>query len=70
MTSQSPHAPPVQLHRNHGLFSDYYLNETLPQHSDWKELIEEAKPVMERLKRRAGRDCPLEHKEEAADAVS
>lgn len=48
-------APPQQPlleqpHRNHGLFSDHYLNETLPRRPDWQELVEEAKPVMERLK--------------------
>ncbi len=44
---------PLQLeqpHRNHGLFSDHYLNETLPQRPDWQGLAEEAKPIMEQLK--------------------
>lgn len=39
-----------QLHRNHGLFSDYYLNETLRRHPDWRNRVEEALPVMEQIK--------------------
>jgi hypothetical protein len=46
----APLQPPEQPHRNHGLFSDHYLNETLPQRPDWQGLVEEGKPVMERLK--------------------
>ncbi len=47
MPAQSTHTPPVQPHRNHGLFSDHYLNVTLPTRQQWRELIYEARPVME-----------------------
>jgi hypothetical protein len=48
----APPQPPLleQPHRNQGLFSDHYLNETLSQHPDWQGLVEEAKPVVEQLK--------------------
>ncbi len=37
---------PVKIHRNHQLFSDHYLDETLPQRSDWLDLVPLADPVM------------------------
>src|SRR5829696_5508898 len=45
--------PPLleQPHRNHGLFSDHYLKEMLPQRPDWQRLAEEAVPVKDQLKR-------------------
>jgi len=48
----APPQPPLldQPHRNHGLFSDYYLNETLPRRSDWRELLGDAELVMEQIK--------------------
>lgn len=36
-------------HRNSGLFSDHYLNVTLPRRTDWRELVSEAGAVMEEL---------------------
>jgi hypothetical protein len=39
--------PTKNPHRNHGLFSDHYLNVTLPVRPEWSELIDEARPVME-----------------------
>ncbi len=40
-------------HRNHGLFSDHYLNVTLPARLDWKALAValavEARPVIEEI---------------------
>ncbi len=41
--------PAEQYHRNSGLFSDHYLNATLPRRADWQELVSEARPVMEEL---------------------
>ena len=38
-----------QHHRNSGLFSDHYLNSTLPRRSDWQELVSEAEAVMDEL---------------------
>ena len=43
--------PGEQPHRNHGLFSDHYLNVTLPGRPDWRTLMEEARPVMEGVSR-------------------
>ena len=37
------------LHSNHQLFSDHYLNHTLPQRLDWLELQEAAAPMRETL---------------------
>ena len=39
--------PAGRPHRNQGLFSDHYLNVTLPARPDWKALAGEARPVME-----------------------
>ncbi len=36
-------------HANHLLFSDHYLNRTLPQRLDWLSLAEAAAPVREAL---------------------
>jgi len=39
--------PPGETpHRNHGLFSDHYLDVTLPERPGWKELAKEARPAM------------------------
>ena len=36
-------------HRNQDLFSDHYLNVTLPARPDWKALANEARPVAEKI---------------------
>lgn len=36
-------------HSNHQLFSDHYLNRTLPQRLDWPQLLEAAAPVRETM---------------------
>ncbi|MGB3632597.1 MAG: N-6 DNA methylase, partial [Rubrobacteraceae bacterium] len=41
--------PAEQHHRNSGLFSDHYLNATLPRRTDWQELVSEAGAVMKKL---------------------
>ncbi len=44
--------PPLLLaqpHRNHQLFSDYYLNTILPRRPDWSRLEGAARPVMDRI---------------------
>ncbi len=38
--------PADTAHRNHGLFSDHYLNLTLPDRPDWKALEDEANVAM------------------------
>ena len=43
--------PATQPHHNHGLFSDHYLNVTLPERHEWKGLVEQARPVMEGISR-------------------
>jgi type I restriction-modification system DNA methylase subunit len=40
---------PAKIHRNHQLFSDHYLDETLPRRADWLELITIAEPVMAQI---------------------
>jgi len=43
-------AQPVgRPHRNQGLFSDHYLNVTLPARPDWKALVDDARPAMEEI---------------------
>ena len=39
--------PTERPHRNHGLFSDHYLNVSLPERPDWRELESEAAGKME-----------------------
>ncbi len=39
----------TQPHRNHGPFSDHYLDVTLPQRPGWEELIGRVRPVMEEI---------------------
>ncbi|HLM77652.1 MAG TPA: hypothetical protein VK361_04570 [Rubrobacteraceae bacterium] len=51
MPAQSTPKPSVQPHRNHGLFSDHYLNATLPGRPDWRELAEESGATMEAVAR-------------------
>ena len=46
-----PTVPATQPHRNHGLFSDHYLDHTLPGRPDWAALAEETRPVMEEVAR-------------------
>jgi hypothetical protein len=46
-TAQSAERP----HRNHGLFSDHYLNATLPERPDWRALGGEAAEKMAEVAR-------------------
>lgn len=41
--------PPEQAHRNSGLFSDHYLNATLPGRQDWRELASKAGPALQSI---------------------
>jgi hypothetical protein len=43
--------PTGRSHRNQGLFSDHYLNATLPARPDWKALANEAHPAMNEIAR-------------------
>jgi hypothetical protein len=47
--TQLPLAP-AQLHRNQQLFSDYFLDQLLPQRADWRALADEAAPVLRELR--------------------
>jgi hypothetical protein len=38
-----------QPHDNNGLFSDHYLNVTLPGRQEWRDLADQAHPVMEAI---------------------
>ncbi len=42
-------ALPLETHRNHYLFSDYYLNTLLPRQSSWREADAEAAQALEAL---------------------
>ena len=49
MSEATQPIPATQPHHNHGLFSDHYLNMTLPGQPGWEELVERARPVMEEI---------------------
>src|SRR5947209_1526415 len=40
---------PLKIHNNQQLFSDHYLDETLPQREDWQALTSEVRPIMEQI---------------------
>lgn len=40
---------PLEKHRNHYLFSDYYLDHLLLQQPDWQEATSEARAAMKQL---------------------
>ena len=40
---------PLEKHRNHYLFSDYYLDHLLPRRLDWQKATAEARAAMKRL---------------------
>jgi hypothetical protein len=63
----APTQPPLleQSHRNHGLFSDHYLNETLRRRPDWQQMVEEAIPVKEQIKSIFERYKPTPSEKEA-----
>ena len=42
---------PLEKHRNHYLFSDYYLNTLLPRQPSWREAEAEAAEALEALRR-------------------
>src|SRR5689334_15533168 len=41
--------PPAPPHNNQQLFSDHYLNETLPHRAEWRLLIEKAEEAMREI---------------------
>lgn len=41
---------PSQLHNNQQLFSDYYLDQILPERADWKLLADEATSVLAKIR--------------------
>lgn len=49
MASPEQPTPAEQHHRNSGLFSDHYLNVTLPRRADWRDLISEAEPALQKV---------------------
>jgi hypothetical protein len=48
-------------HRNHGLFSDHYLNVMLPARPDWIDLADEARPALEKIAGILGAYTPSEN---------
>jgi len=61
--------PTGRPHRNQGLFSDHYLNATLPTRPDWKALADEARPVMEEISSLLDTYTPCERVVESAEHV-
>src|SRR5436309_3143383 len=55
MPAPSQSVQPVQLalaarpHNNQQLFSDYYLDVTLPKRADWQALTSQAEPMMREI---------------------
>ena len=50
---------PLEKHRNHYLFSDYYLNTLLPRQSSWREADAEAAQALEALQQLHADKRPL-----------
>lgn len=50
-TAQPTERPPGRPHRNHGLFSDHYLDITLPERPDWRALRDGAEEKMAEVAR-------------------
>lgn len=46
-----PATQPERPHRDHGLFSDHYLNVTLPERPDWQALAGKASVAMKEVAR-------------------
>ncbi len=61
MLPTSQPVPEGRPHRNQGLFSDHYLNATLPQRADWRDLASEARPVMEGIASLLGSYAPSDN---------
>ncbi|RLC61099.1 MAG: hypothetical protein DRI80_09550, partial [Chloroflexota bacterium] len=60
-------ALPLETHRNHYLFSDYYLNELLPHQLVWREVEAEAQEALESITRLYDQKADaLPHYKEAA----
>ncbi len=49
MTAPTQAIIATSLHNNRQLFSDHYLNVTLPQRQDWQELVVAAEPIREQI---------------------
>jgi type I restriction-modification system DNA methylase subunit len=59
-------ALPLETHRNHFLFSDYYLNEVLSRQAAWRKVKAEAEEILHALAQRYGAQADaLPHYNEA-----
>ena len=56
-------------YRNHGMFSDHYLNVTLPARPDWKALADGARPAMEEIAGVLDAYLPSENEAQVEDLV-
>jgi hypothetical protein len=61
--------PTGRPHRNQGLFSDHYLNATLPIRSDWRGLTNEARPAMEEIARLLDSYTPSENEAQVEEEL-
>lgn len=59
----------ARAHRNHGLFSDHYLDHTLPGRPDWRALVDEARPVMEKIARVFESYAPSENEAQTEEGL-
>ncbi len=64
-----PTEPAPRPHRNHGLFSDHYLDHTLPTRPDWRELAYEARPAMEEIARLFESYAPSENEAQTEEGL-
>lgn len=61
--------PTGRPHRNQALFSDHYLNATLPMRSDWRGLADEARPAMEEIARILDSYTPSENEAQVEEEL-
>ncbi|MCA1718729.1 MAG: hypothetical protein LC781_18530 [Actinobacteria bacterium] len=64
-----PTRPTARPHRNHGLFSDHYLDHTLPGRPDWRALADEARLAMEEIARVFESYAPSENEAQTEEGL-
>ena len=68
MSSQE-NALAAPAHRNHGLFSDHYLDNTLPATEGWAALVEEARPVRRKVREILAAYTPSENEAQTEEGL-
>ena len=59
----------LPAHRNQQLFSDYYLNTTLPHRADWQELMPVAAPILLQIKQIFEAYTPSDNEAQTEDGL-